>query len=420
MSRAWNPGHPKDFKPPHKSLTDPRDERILTLDTAGRSWESAIWEMSDKELATGRDEMRRIPVIVIFGIAFAATGACQAEEGFEETLKSLMAKSSEAPIAARIHDFDAFARGRIGGIGVGSTMNEVVRKWGKPVDMQSGHGGRTWRHYYGNAAVKYHNSKLEEITVGRKGEMDCRFTNGLSGTLNRDGVVKILSEPTRTNHAGMWYQIGDNIISITFLLERQFPKNAAEWEKARVATISISHRAPRQAANVHQPRMGYQGMLHSLLKDGAVAPTGGGTHDFSAFRQGRLMGISLRDSMSDVVRRWGKPVDMSSTHEGRIWTHYYENAALLYHDHRLVRISLGRMGRLDCRFTNGLSAMLIQDEAVRILGAPKDRSPAMLKYRSGDCTTKLIFDVNGIFRDDAAECSERLGAVSVECASSVD
>ena len=39
-------GARKDFKPPQKSLTDPRDEGIVTLDTLGRSWEHVIWEMS--------------------------------------------------------------------------------------------------------------------------------------------------------------------------------------------------------------------------------------------------------------------------------------------------------------------------------------------------------------------------------------
>ena len=37
-----------DLKPPQKSLTEPRDDRILTSNAMGRSWVSAIWEMSDK------------------------------------------------------------------------------------------------------------------------------------------------------------------------------------------------------------------------------------------------------------------------------------------------------------------------------------------------------------------------------------
>ena len=35
-------GARKDFKPPQKSLKEPRDERILTLDAPGRSWKHAI------------------------------------------------------------------------------------------------------------------------------------------------------------------------------------------------------------------------------------------------------------------------------------------------------------------------------------------------------------------------------------------
>ena len=38
-------GAPKDLNPPQESLTEPRDEGILTIDTPGRSWEQAIWEM---------------------------------------------------------------------------------------------------------------------------------------------------------------------------------------------------------------------------------------------------------------------------------------------------------------------------------------------------------------------------------------
>ena len=41
----WNAR--RDFKPQQEPLTDPLDEGILVFDAPGRSWEYAIWEMSD-------------------------------------------------------------------------------------------------------------------------------------------------------------------------------------------------------------------------------------------------------------------------------------------------------------------------------------------------------------------------------------
>ncbi len=45
-ARQEGDGARKDLKPPRKSLTDPRDEEILTFDAPGRAWAYAIWEMS--------------------------------------------------------------------------------------------------------------------------------------------------------------------------------------------------------------------------------------------------------------------------------------------------------------------------------------------------------------------------------------
>jgi len=273
--------------------------------------------------------MRVVAAIVILGITAAAPGVLEGADGFEETLKSLMANQSKAPVAGTVHDFDTFVGGQIAGIGLGSTMDEVVGEWGKPVDMRSGYEGRTWSHYYDNASVRFRDNKLTEITVGRGGDVDCRFTNGLSGTLNRDGVVEILGQPKHSNHAGVTYQIGDNIVSITFQFNRQFPKNEAEWAEARVATVAVQRAVPpRLEKSIQQPGTDYHGRLRSLLTSDAVVPTGDEGHDWKAFRQGRLMEVKLRDSMGGVVLRWGKPAGMSSSHGGCVWIHYYGNAIL--------------------------------------------------------------------------------------------
>ena len=50
-------GAGKDFKPPQKSLTERRDQRIPTFDIPGRSWEYAIWEMSAERLLKEMNNM---------------------------------------------------------------------------------------------------------------------------------------------------------------------------------------------------------------------------------------------------------------------------------------------------------------------------------------------------------------------------
>ena len=46
VARQEADGARNDPKPPRNSLTDPRDEEILTFAAPGRSWEYPIWEMS--------------------------------------------------------------------------------------------------------------------------------------------------------------------------------------------------------------------------------------------------------------------------------------------------------------------------------------------------------------------------------------
>ena len=167
------------------------------------------------------------------------------------------------------------------------------------------------------------------------------------------------------------------------------------------------------------PAPGYADVLRSVIDPKAHAPVSAGVHDFASFERGEIAGIALGDSMTDVVQIWGKPRGVSSGHAGRIWSHYYDNAVLLYRDYRLARITLGRMQLMDASFDNGLSSQLTRADVLRTLGKPKHTSHAGIGYIVSGRSLSFTFKIKGEFPKKPADWDvAQLSTISIEGRSS--
>jgi len=190
---------------------------------------------------------------------------------------------------------------------------------------------------------------------------------------------------------------------------------------AHMARVILDHPEQYDYSRKKNQNSNYETTLRTMVVTDAIAPVDGMALDFKEFRnEGRLAGIALGDTMHDVVSVWGKPADLHSMHNGNIWTHRYANASLLYHDYKLVRITIGRHDGQRFRFDNGLVGQMTLDAVKQLLGPPRTTYHAGVSYLYGDRVLTITFQKNRKFPENAAEwATATIASVSIEQRSSV-
>ena len=181
---------------------------------------------------------------LLTAVALLVAAGTQERKGYFEKLLDLHDLENDGPKAAsQILRYPAFAdTGAICKVKLGISMSEAVEAWGKPRKIFYTGNGYYWYLNYGRGcSLGFSNNRLVSISVTALNLQDSRFDNGVHWAMTRAEVIALLGEPFHRSHAGISYKVGHGrVVDFTFQIERQFPKNAEEWNTAKLWSISIN------------------------------------------------------------------------------------------------------------------------------------------------------------------------------------
>jgi len=185
--------------------------------------------------------MRTLSLLSLVTLTLCVTAMDQ--NSYFQKLMDLHDLQNHGPKAAqKILSYVHFVEeGGICRVKLGISMSEAVAAWGKPKSISYTGNGNYWYLRYHDCHLGFQKNRLVQISVSADNLSGSRFDNGIRFDMTRAEVIAVLGEPFHRSHAGISYKVGNGrVVDFTFQLERHFPKNAEEWNTAKLWNISIN------------------------------------------------------------------------------------------------------------------------------------------------------------------------------------